>query len=389
MVAVEDNDQNQANLIQESDMEKERFVETGRSSFFGDYLYDQIVPEDHFLRKLKQHIPWERFTRRLIKLYKGGGMYGRPPFDPALVLKVTLIAFLYNLSERQAEAYVNDNLSAKYFVGLAVDQKAPDHSTLTVFRERLQQNGKLAVFEAMLSEIVQIAVESGIQFGSIQIVDSVHSIANVNTAKDQVRQKHGEDPHDPDARWGVKHKRKVKAEHGKEEEQTEYFYGYKAHVSMNAENGLITSLEATSGDAYDGHHFCGLVDRDLQQMLPVDIYVGDKGYDDGDNHYYLELKGLHSAIRLKKTRTAKRDDNKQPWMELVRTPQYQAGLKERYKIERKFGEAKQGHGLGRCRYLGRLGFAVQAFMTAIMLNLKRIVKILTGAGFKTQSTSTV
>jgi hypothetical protein len=34
-------------------MEIERFVETGRSSFFGDYLYDQIVPADHFLRKLK------------------------------------------------------------------------------------------------------------------------------------------------------------------------------------------------------------------------------------------------------------------------------------------------------------------------------------------------
>jgi hypothetical protein len=92
---------------------------------------------------------------------------------------------------------------------------------------------------------------------------------------------------------------------------------------------------------------------------------------------------------LKKSRTAKKDDNKQPWLELVKTPQYQAGLKERYKIERKFGEAKQGHGLGRCRYLGRLGFTVQAFMTAIMLNLKRIVKILTGVGFKTQSTSTI
>ena len=68
-MVIEDNDYKQANLIQESDMEKERFVETGKSSFFGDYLYDQIVPEDHFLRKLKQHIPWERFTRRLIKLY--------------------------------------------------------------------------------------------------------------------------------------------------------------------------------------------------------------------------------------------------------------------------------------------------------------------------------
>ena len=220
-------------------------------------------------------------------------------------------------------------------------------------------------------------------------MDSVHSIANVNTTKDQVRQKHGKEPHDPDAKWGVKHKRKVKTEDGQEEEQTEYFFGYKAHVSMNAENGLITSLKTSSGEAYDGHYFCSLVDQDLAQQLPVNTYAGDKGYDDGDNHYHLELNGLHSAIRLKKTRTAKKDANKRPWLDLVKTPQYQAGLKERYKIERKFGEAKQGHGLGRCRYLGRLGFAVQAFMTAIMLNLKRIVKILTGIGFKTQSSSTV
>ena len=60
MVAVEDNRQNQANLIQESDM-KECFVETGRSSFFGDYLFNQIGPEDHLFRKLNKQIPWERF----------------------------------------------------------------------------------------------------------------------------------------------------------------------------------------------------------------------------------------------------------------------------------------------------------------------------------------
>jgi transposase, IS5 family len=370
-------------------MEKERFVETGGGSFYGDYLYDQIVPKDHFLRKLKQLIPWERFTQRLIKLYKGAGIYGRPPFDPALVLKVSLITFLYNLSERQAEAYVNDNLSAKYFVGLAVDQKAPDHSTLTVFRQRLQQNGKLGVFEAMLAEIVQIAMQRGIHFGSIQIVDSVHSVANVNTAKDETRKKHGKGPHDPDAQWGAKHKHKVKKQDGTEETQTEYFFGYKAHVSMNAQNGLITSLETSSGEAYDGHHFCSLVEQDLAQQLPVKTYAGDKGYDDGDNHYYLEQHGLHSAIHLKKTRISKKDNNKQPWLELIQTSQYRAGLKERYKIERKFGEAKQSHGLGRCRYLGKFGFTVQAFMTAIMLNLKRIVKILTGVGLKTQSPTAV
>jgi hypothetical protein len=154
---------------------------------------------------------------------------------------------------------------------------------------------------------------------------------------------------------------------------------------LNAENGLMTSLETTSGGAYDGHHFTSLVDHDLKQELPLEIYTADKAHDDGENHYNREVRGLHSAIRLKKTRTEKKDDNKQVWLDLRQTPQYQQGLKERYKVERKFGEAKQGHGFGRCRYLGRMGFAVQAFFTAIMLNLKRMVKLLTGVGFKTQA----
>jgi transposase, IS5 family len=366
-------------------MDNPRFADTRSSSFFGEFLYDQVVPQGHFLRQLNHLIDWERFTRRLLKLYKGGGMVGRPPFDPAMLLKMELIAYLYNLTERQVEVYINENLPAKYFIGLAVDQAAPDHSTLTVFRERLVKRGRHKVFQDLLEEIVQIALRSGIRFGAIQIVDSVHSIANVNTDKDQKRQGKGKGPRDPDAGWGVKHTRKVQTEEGKKEDQVQYFYGYKAHVSLNAENGLITSLETTSGQAYDGYHFTSLVDHDLEQQLPVETYTADKAYDDGENHYNLEIRGLHSAIRLKKTRTDKKDDAKQVWISLHQTPQYQQGLKERYKIERKFGEAKLGHGFGRCRYLGRLGFSVQAFFTAIMLNLKRLVKLLTGVGLKTKA----
>jgi IS5 family transposase len=95
-----------------------------------------------------------------------------------------LLAYFYHLSDRQVEVYVNENLPAKYFVGLGLDQKAPDHSTLTVFRNRLIKQGDLGVFEDLLAEIVQMAITSGIQFGSVQVIDSVHSEANVNTAKD-------------------------------------------------------------------------------------------------------------------------------------------------------------------------------------------------------------
>ena len=106
-------------------MGKERFAEAGQDSFFGDFLYDQIVPQEHFLGKLKEIIPWERFTQRLIVLYKGGGRYGRPPFDPALVLKMEMIAYLYDLSERQVEVYVNDNLSPSILLDWQSTRKRP------------------------------------------------------------------------------------------------------------------------------------------------------------------------------------------------------------------------------------------------------------------------
>ena len=63
-------------------------------------------------------------------------------------------------------------------------------------------------------------------------------------------------------------------------------------------------------------------------------------------------------------------------------PDYRAGLRERYKIEQKFGEAKLWHGLRRCRYLGLARYRLQAYLTALVLNLKRLVKLLYGLGFR-------
>jgi hypothetical protein len=46
----------------ESEMEQERYVKTGSGTFFGDYLYDVVVPQDHFLRKLREPVDWDYFT---------------------------------------------------------------------------------------------------------------------------------------------------------------------------------------------------------------------------------------------------------------------------------------------------------------------------------------
>lgn len=44
--------------------------------------------------------------------------------DTAMILRLLLVSYLCNLSDRQTEEYINENLAAKCFVGLAVDQKA-------------------------------------------------------------------------------------------------------------------------------------------------------------------------------------------------------------------------------------------------------------------------
>ena len=151
---------------------------------------------------------------------------------------------------------------------------------------------------------------------------------------------------------------------------------------MNAGSDIITSLVVTGGNANDGKQFPALVDKDRQHGLRVDTYGADRGYDDSENHYLLKVLGMHSAILLNRYRTEKKDKHKQVWLDLKKTPEYQAGKRERYKIERKFGEAKANHGLRRCRYVGRLRYAIQAYLTAIALNLKRMVKLLTGVSFK-------
>lgn len=362
-------------------MAKVRCKETAANSFFGNYLYDQKVSREHFLRKLDEVIAWERFTKRLLAHYKGKGQIGQAPYDPTLILKMLLLSYLWDVSERMVEELANDSLSVGLFLGIGANERVPDHSTLTLFKNRLIQNTGMQVYEELFNEIIKVAQEKGVKFGKLQIVDSVHLVADVNISKDRQRQKEGKPPRDKDADWGAKGDKVVETEHGSEK-KTEYFYGYKDQVSLNAESGLVTSVVPGHADDYDGHKFQKLVEKDLKQGIEIETIAADKGYDDGENHYYLEKKRINSAIRLKKSRTQKQDTHKVGWFKLMESQAYQEGLKQRYQIERKFGEARKWHGFIRCRYTGYLRHGIQSYFTFMVLNLKRLVKLLTGVTFR-------
>lgn len=366
-------------------MGQRRFKPLGLDSFFGDLVYKRVVPRDHFLVKLNQLIDWEQFVPILLPAYKGLAEEGRPPYSPVVILKMLLITYLYNLSERQTEEVVNFQLPVKECVGLAVDEPAPDHSTLCLFKRRLREAGYWEKFEAVGDEVLRQAQAAGIQMGAIQVVDSVHTVADVDNDADRQRQEEAKPPRDPQAQIVKKGKRPVTQANGAVVTQEIQYRGYKSHVSLNAETGLITSVVPTGGSAVDNEQFPKLLAHDEQVGAEAAIYSGDRAYDDTDLHYRLWDKGKHSALRLHDYRTKKKDANKEIWQQLIETPEYQRGVKERYKIERKFGEAKRWHGFGRCRYLGLIRYGIQAFLTALALNLKRIVQLLGGVYFRPPS----
>ncbi len=145
-------------------------------------------------------------------------------------------------------------------------------------------------------------------------MDSVHLVANVNVEKGRHRQREGKPPRDKGTTWGAKGGKMVMGKDGKKKHrERRYFYGYKDQVSLNADTELVTSVIPGDANNYDGHKLKKLVEKDIKKGLEVGTVAGDKGYDDGDNHYYLYLKakGINAAIRLNNYRAQKKDPHKE------------------------------------------------------------------------------
>lgn len=364
---------------------KPRYVDTGKSSFFGDMVYDRVIRKDHFLVALEELFPWAEMSEELIKAYRGKGLVGRRPYDPVQIFKMLFLSYLYGISERDVEEMVTYHLVAKWFVGLAVDEDAPDHSTLSRFKARYLQEGHWEHLRGAFDWVIREAMALGLEMGQLQVLDSTHTQADVNADKDDKRQKGGKPPRDEDAGIVNKGKRDVVEPNGKRIQKELLYKGYKTHASVNVETGIVTGMQCTRGNRADNKQFPELLAQDQALELPTEAYGGDAAYDDTDIYVRLAEQGLRTAICLRAFRTQKKDANKEPWLALAASEEYQRDSALRYRVEQPFGPTKQKHGFGRCRYLGLARYGIQALFTFLVSNCKRIVKLLTGITFRPQA----
>jgi transposase len=156
-----------------------------QESFYGSYLYDRIVPNDHLLRKISQVVDFSFVREILADRYKVD--IGRPAEDPEFMLKLCLLQYIYGDSDRTVVENANLNLAYKYFLGLAVDSSVPDYTTISYFRAQRLGEEK---FQMVFDQIVQQCIQKGLVKGKRQIIDSTPVIANLalNSLTGLVRQ---------------------------------------------------------------------------------------------------------------------------------------------------------------------------------------------------------
>src|SRR4030066_951478 len=89
----------------------------------------------------------------------------------------TILQFYKNLSDREMERACMYDIEIKYALGLKLDDRPFDHSSLGDFRKRLLENGKeKEIFDRILSHLVKQGL---IEKDEIQRIDATHVIADI------------------------------------------------------------------------------------------------------------------------------------------------------------------------------------------------------------------
>ena len=131
-----------------------------------DLSLEVMVPRDNFYRRLEESIDLSFVRELVLPLYAKGG---RHSIDPVVFFKLQLVLFFENLrSERRLMEVVADRLSLRWYLGYDLDERLPDHSSLTKIRERYGPR----VFRRFFERIVEMCVEAGLVRGEELFIDS-------------------------------------------------------------------------------------------------------------------------------------------------------------------------------------------------------------------------
>jgi transposase, IS5 family len=257
------------------------------------------------------------------------------PYSAVAMFKALLLQQWYQLSDPGLEQALADRLSFRRFLGLSLEASTPDHSTLWRFREALRRSGlEHAVFAAVQAQLDR----RGLLIKRGTLVDATLVQAQGH------RPPAGETGSDPDAGFT----RRGKDSH----------YGYKAHVAVDQDSGLVRRALLTAANVNDTEMADVLICGDEQALY------ADAAYDTHARRALLKARGMADGI-------LHRPNKHHPKLPPALVRRNQRLSKIRARVETTFAVWKRHYGYWQVRYFSLGRNQTQLTLMALAFNLRR------------------
>jgi transposase len=154
--------------------------------FFYSFCLDEAVPNDHPVREIAAVLDLSWVHSELAPYYS---RLGRPSIDPVLMIRMLIVGYVFAIrSERALCRDVQVNLAYRWFCGLSIEDKIPDHSAFSRVRnERFRDSG---IFRNVFERVVGTCIGAGLVGGEGFAVDASLIVADANKQRST-----------PGARW--------------------------------------------------------------------------------------------------------------------------------------------------------------------------------------------
>ena len=285
---------------------------------------------------------------------------GAKAYPAIQMFKILLLQQWYGLSDQDTESGLFDRISFIRFAGLSLEESVPDHTTICRFRNLLMEKRLL---QSLLDEINRQMEKQGklVKKGVAVDASIISSAARPRKQVDietVVRDREEEScqsqtkvsvsySHDRDAAWTKKGKG--------------YYYGYKGHMSVDVDAGLILSAHATPANYSDTGELKTLVKG--SGLLAKNRVYADKGYTSAGNREILKHHKCKDGIMNRGYRNRALTARERTRNKLI--------SKRRYIVERVWGTLKQHYDMARASYLGTLKVQGELLLSSLAYNLKR------------------
>ncbi|MDP3305027.1 MAG: IS1182 family transposase [Erysipelotrichaceae bacterium] len=289
---------------------------------------EQMVPEDHLLRKIEASVDLTFINEKTRSLYSQDK--GRNCIEPVVLFKIVLLQYLYGIKSMRATIkQCETDASFRWYLGIPFGQSVPHYSTFS--QNYLRRYANTPIFEEIFATILKLAMKRKLVSGRDLFSDSTHIRANANTRKytnqiemvvkqrkaalereiNGIREELGKETFEFSDESETKHTKvsTIDPQSGYyHRDEKEKGFMYLDHRTVDGLNNFIVDVHITPGNVHDSKPYLSRVDYILNKYGFSTENVGlDSGYYSWEIMEALEQKDIFSAIAYRRFNTNRED----------------------------------------------------------------------------------